>query len=106
MLTCLVSVGYVLQPEEVKEPKSEPVTPTVSMGCQYLKFSGQSKDFASGYFDELAIWKRYLNDTDKALFLGGYSKEFLYSSIQEQKVKAINHNFLIICLCRIIYGGD
>ena len=106
MLTCLVSVGYVLQPEEVEDPKSEPVSPTVSMGCQYLIFSGQSKDFASGYFDELAIWKRYLNDTDKALFLGGYSKEFLYSSSQKQEVKAVCHNFLIICLYRIIYGGD
>ena len=90
MLTCLVSVGYVLQPEEVKDPKSEPVTPIVSMGCQYLKFSGQSKDFASGYFDELAIWKRYLNDTDKALFLGGYSKEFLYSFKVKNKKLTIN----------------
>ena len=30
--------------------------------------------YASGAFDELAIWTRRLSDKDKELFLGGYSK--------------------------------
>ena len=30
--------------------------------------------YASGAFDELAIWTRRLSDEDKELFLGGYSK--------------------------------
>jgi hypothetical protein len=47
--------------------------PEVLLGCHKTQVNQTKRYFGSGNFDELAFWKRRLNDTELPYFLGGYS---------------------------------
>merc|ERR1712060_430502 len=89
------SIGYVMQPEEIgckrdsrdssgNEKKActnhttkAPLNPTTLLvGCHKTSTNNEMTGYASGAFDELAIWTRRLSDEDKELFLGGYKSSF------------------------------
>lgn len=79
----LKRVGFVLQPDELgcdsqkcsQTVGEEPLNPAELMiGCHKTMENQTNRDFSSGSFDEIAIWKYWLNDTLLPYFLGGYSK--------------------------------
>jgi hypothetical protein len=48
--------------------------PEVLLGCHKTQANQTKRYLGSANFDELAFWKRRLNDTELPYFLGGYSK--------------------------------
>ena len=50
--------------------------PEVMIGCHKTVENQTERGFSSGSFDEIAIWRYWLNDTVLAYFLGGYSKGY------------------------------
>ena len=50
--------------------------PEVMIGCHKTMENQTKRGFSSGSFDEIAIWRYWLNDTVLAYFLGGYSKGY------------------------------
>ena len=47
--------------------------PEVLLGCHKTSLNTTKRNFARGSFDELAIFNRWLNNTELPYFLGGYS---------------------------------
>ena len=83
----LKRVGFVLQPDELgcdsqkcsQTVGEEPLNPAeIMVGCHKTMENQTNRDFSSGSFDEIAIWKYWLNDTLLPYFLGGYSKYYLH----------------------------
>ena len=82
----LKKLGFALLPEELDcaDGKTCPETevkkplepPEVLLGCHKTSSNASKRHFASGSFDELALWKRWINDTELPFFLGGYSYVF------------------------------
>lgn len=80
----LNKVGYVMQPEEISCKVVDPATcssggvnealdpVTLSIGCHFTQENDTLRNFASGTWDEIAVWTEWLNDTVKPYFLGGY----------------------------------
>jgi hypothetical protein len=81
-------VGFVIIPQEIGCQQSIPgdcptttvkdalATPTVLIGCHKTEDDQTKRMFSSGVWDELAIWRRWMNDTQLAYFYGGYSEIF------------------------------
>ena len=84
-------IAHSLQPQEVgcrvqsedeecekKDVDSDDIEssdiPELMLGCHKTNASEILRDFAGGAFDEVAIFERFLNDSEKYLFFGGYSK--------------------------------
>lgn len=55
--------------------------PQMMIGCHRTRANPTPRLFASGSFDELAIWNQRLNDTQKPYFLGGFSESFSVTSL-------------------------
>ena len=82
-LNIFPSLGFVLQPDEIgcaevvcdssSEHKMALNPPEILIGCHKTSDNLNKRNFNSGSFDEIAIWKRWLNDTELPFFLGGYS---------------------------------
>jgi len=95
----LKRVGFVLQPEEIgcdsqkcsQTDGEEPLNPAeIMIGCHKTMENQTNRDFSSGSFDEIAIWKYWLNDTLLPYFLGGYKSAFDDMS-SEEMVKMLNN---------------
>ena len=75
----LERVGFSHLPEEDSENVKESLAPPeVLLGCHKTSDNGETRMFASGSFDEVAIWEYWINDTVKPFFLGGYSNTFSF----------------------------
>ena len=82
----LKRVGFVLQPEEIgcnsqqcspTEAQDALLPPEVLIGCHKTMENKTERSFSSGSFDEVAIWRYWLNNTLLPYFLGGYSNDLL-----------------------------
>ena len=51
--------------------------PEVLLGCHKTQADPTKRFFGSGNYDELAFWKRRLNDSELPYFLGGYSECYI-----------------------------
>ncbi len=70
-------------------PVTEPFgPPEMNIGCHRTKANPTPRLFSSGKFDELAMWKKQLNDTELYLFMGGYRESFNSNN---------EHFFLFVC---------
>ncbi len=86
MFIDLKKVGYVLAPDEIGCYRTEAVDcdqttaqqpldpPETILGCHKTMADTTKRDFGGGAWDELAIWNKWINNTEKAYFLGGFSK--------------------------------
>lgn len=89
----LQPIGHALQPQETGcqtqnqeedckelldleiDEEAKELDPTqILFGCHKTYLNGTFRSFSSGCFDEIAIWHRWLNETDIPYFFGGYSK--------------------------------
>ena len=70
----------MMQPEKLgdDETSKEPLNPPeIMIGCHKTAENPEKRNFSSGTFDEIAIWRYWLNNTLLPFFLGGYSKSIL-----------------------------
>ena len=69
-------IGHIEQPDEdiEKITVDNPEHFEMLMGCHKSEDDPTKRNFSAGCFDELAIWRRWLDDSELPLFLGGHSE--------------------------------
>ena len=55
--------------------------PTMMIGCHKTNNTPVFRHFAGGVFDEVVFWNKYIPDSKKQMFLGGWSKYLRVPSI-------------------------
>ena len=66
---------YIIPKLFTSFPRGKPLAPPeVLLGCHKTAGQPTKRYFSSGIYDEVAFWKKRLNDTEIPYFLGGYSK--------------------------------
>lgn len=92
-LELYVNLEMVGQVMESKKPEPAPSTldpvpsalkiPEMMLGCHKTSTNTTYGGYNDAAYDELALWTRRLNDTDKWYFLGGYQEDFADISTDE-----------------------